>query len=207
MTIEIAPGATLWKERLSRAEQEKLLADVLTRIVAAPFYRPTMPKSGKPLSVEMSNFGSLGWVSDKDGYRYEARHPVTGNPWPAIPEILRALWRELAAYPALPEACLVNLYRPGARMGLHRDADEEAVEAPVLSVSLGDTARFRFGGASRQAPVRNLDLASGDVLLFGGPSRLAFHGVSGIGSGASDLVPGGGRINLTLRRVRRPLAA
>src|SRR5438874_1412079 len=104
-----------------------------------------MPGSGKPLSVEMTNFGPLGWVSDQaKGYRYEKLHPVTGEPWPEIPDALLGLWAEATRYPVPPEACLVNLYRSGARMGLHRDQDEAASDAPVLSVSLGDRAVFRF---------------------------------------------------------------
>jgi alkylated DNA repair protein (DNA oxidative demethylase) len=164
-----------------------------------------MPGSGAPLSVEMTNFGPLGWLSDQaNGYRYEACHPKTGEPWPNIPAPLLDLWEETAGYPALPEACLVNLYRPGARMGLHRDADEEAVDAPVISLSLGDTGIFRFGGKNRRAPTTTLMLKSGDCLMFGGPARSMYHGIDRIVAGSSTLVPGGGRINLTLRRVTKP---
>ena len=202
MKIDIAPGVILWPGRFSRPEQEALLGDVLGRIEEAPFYRPQMPRSGKPLSVEMSNFGSLGWFTDSEkGYRYERRHPLTAKPWPQIPPRLLALWDETTVYGASPEACLVNLYRGSARMGLHRDSDEQATDAPVLSVSLGDAALFRFGGTSRRAPTRSLTLSSGDVLMFGGPARFAFHGVDRIITGSSTLIPGGGRINLTLRRV------
>ena len=200
--IDVAQGVVLWPGRLSADEQQALVNDVLARVEEAPFYRATMPKSGAPMSVEMTNFGHLGWMSDKDGgYRYQPFHPVTGRPWPAIPDTLLTLWRETTAYPAPPEACLVNLYRDGARMGLHRDQDEAATDAPVLSVSLGDEALFRCGGLSRKDPTRSLSLSSGDVLMFGGPARLAFHGVDRIRPGSSRLVPGGGRINLTLRRV------
>ncbi len=199
-----APGAVLWKEKLSSREQAHLLEEVLACVETAPFYRPTMPKSGQPLSVEMTNFGALGWITDRQGYRYEARHPVTHLPWPAIPERVLALWRELSFYGADPEACLVNRYRGTARMGLHRDADEDAHDAPVLSISLGDSARFCFGGLDRKSPVRSMVLASGDVLVFGGPARFAYHGIARIYPGSSALVPGGGRINLTARRVRVP---
>ena len=113
----------------------------------APFYRPVMPGSGKAFSVEETNFGPLGWVSDKSGYRYQATHPVTGKPWPAIPQTLLALWDEIAGDAGSPQCCLVNLYRAGARMGLHQDKDEAALAAPVVSVSLGDEAVFRIGGA------------------------------------------------------------
>jgi alkylated DNA repair protein (DNA oxidative demethylase) len=202
IALQLAPGVTYWPERLAPAEQKVLLADVLARVAEAPFYRPAMPRSGNPLSVEMSNFGPLGWVTDQaKGYRYEPSHPVTGAPWPPMPEALLSLWGESASYPAPPQACLVNLYRGTARMGLHRDADEEATDAPVLSVSLGDSAVFRFGGLTRRGPTRTLKLASGDVLMFGGPARLMYHGIDRVCGGSSGLLPDGGRINLTLRRV------
>ena len=198
--LAIAPGVTLWRERFSKARQMALLEDVLARIEQAPFYRPLMPGSGKPFSVEESNFGPLGWVSDKSGYRYQAVHPVTANAWPDIPPLLMALWREIAEAPD-PECCLVNLYRGDARMGLHQDKDEKELSAPVVSVSLGDEALFRIGGETRRGPTRSVPLSSGDVVMFGGPARLAYHGIDRIRPGSSSLVPGGGRINLTLRRV------
>lgn len=186
--------------RLSPAEQRALLREVESVLEAAPLFTPAMPRSGKPFSVRMTNCGPLGWVSDREGYRYQPHHPVTGAPWPPIPERLRALWRELGA-PAEPEACLVNLYREGARLGLHQDRDEATFEAPVVSVSLGDTAVFRVGGTTRRAPTRSIRLGSGDVVVFGGPARLIHHGIDRVLPGTSDLVEGGGRINLTLRRV------
>ena len=198
--IAIAPGVVLWRERFSKAAQKSLLDEVLTRLESAPLYRPTMPGSAKPFSVEESNFGSLGWVSDKDGYRYQPIHPVTGNAWPAIPGVLMDLWREIADAPDA-ECCLVNLYRGGAKMGLHQDKDERALAAPVVSVSLGDEALFRIGGETRRGETRSIDLISGDVVMFGGPARLAYHGIDRTRPGSSALVPGGGRINLTLRRV------
>ncbi len=160
-----------------------------------------MPKSGKPFSVEETNFGPLGWISDKDGYRYAPRHPVTDEPWPNIPPALLALWDDVAGYPAPPECCLVNLYRRAAKMGAHQDRDEAATEAPVVSVSLGDSALFRFGGTTRKGPTQSVTLSSGDVLVFGGPARLMFHGIDRVIAGSSTLVPGSGRINLTLRRI------
>ncbi|MGQ0742438.1 MAG: alpha-ketoglutarate-dependent dioxygenase AlkB family protein [Alphaproteobacteria bacterium] len=200
MRLEIAPGVTLWRGKLSPGEQCLLLTDIYVGVKEAPFYTPRMPKSGAPFSVRMTNFGPLGWYSDERGYRYESRHPETGKPWPAIPLILHRLWDKLVDRKAPPECCLVNFYREGARMGLHRDADEEA-DVPVLSVSLGDTAQFRIGGLRRKDRAKRVALASGDVLVFGGAARMAFHGVDRVLAGTSRLIPGGGRINLTLRRV------
>jgi alkylated DNA repair protein (DNA oxidative demethylase) len=192
--------------RLDRPAQEALLADIRAVVAAAPLFTPTMPRTGKPFSVRMTNCGPLGWVSDREGYRYQAAHPETGAPWPPIPAALLALWAELAGYSHPPEACLVNWYEPTAKMGLHQDRDEEDFGAPVLSVSLGDSCRFRIGGAERRGPTRSFALASGDVMLLAGESRLAFHGVDRILPGTSTLLDRPGRINLTLRRVTRPQA-
>ena len=182
------------------AAQRELTIAIFAATQAAPFYRPITP-GGRPMSVEMTNLGPLGWVSDASGYRYEARHPTTGRPWPPIPTMLVDLWRDLAGGEDEPDACLVNLYRPGARMGLHQDRDERDFSQPVVSVSLGDDALFRIGAHTRQGPTVSLKLASGDVCVLSGPSRLAFHGIDRILSGVSTLVPGGGRLNLTLRRA------
>jgi alkylated DNA repair protein (DNA oxidative demethylase) len=199
--LKLAEGATFWPAYLERAEQINLLDEVFSRAIEAPFYRPRMPRSGQPFSVEETNFGPLGWYSDISGYRYERYHPVTHRPWPPIPAPLIQLWQTLGDCAAEPECCLVNLYREGARMGLHQDRDEAALDAPVLSVSLGDDALFRIGGTSRSAPTNSLLLHSGDVIVFGGTARLAFHGIDRIVPKTSTLVSGGGRINLTLRRV------
>lgn len=193
-------GVALWPGFFDEAEQRALLADIEAVMAEAPLYVPRMPKSGKPFSVRMTNCGPLGWVSDEAGYRYQANHPETGAPWPALPQRLAALWEAVGA-PQAPEACLVNLYTEGAKLGLHQDSDEIDRDAPVVSVSLGDTARFRLGGTTRRAPTRSFALSSGDVLVFGGPARLIYHGVDRILPGSSRLLPGGGRINLTLRRV------
>lgn len=197
-------GLRFVPECLTPAQRAGLLAEVLARAEGAPFYVATMPRSGAPMSVRMTNFGPLGWVSDIGGYRYQAHHPVTGAPWPAMPGTLLELWRALSGYSAPPEACLVNFYGSDARMGQHIDQDEDAVDAPVLSVSLGDDALFRIGGPTRRSPTRSLRLRSGDVILLTGAARRFFHGVDRIYPGTSRLVPGGGRINLTLRRVTRP---
>ena len=198
--LALAPGVLLWREYFARDRQKALVEDVLAREADAPFYKPVMPKTGAPFSVEETNFGPLGWISDRSGYRYAPRHPYTEKPWPAIPAALLALWDAVTNYPAPPECCLVNLYRAGAKMGLHQDR-EPAVDAPVLSVSLGDEALFRFGGTTRKGSTQSIKLSSGDVLMFGGPARLMFHGIDRIVPGSSTLLDDGGRINLTLRRV------
>jgi alkylated DNA repair protein (DNA oxidative demethylase) len=204
--LTIAPGVILWREWFAPEAQKALLNDVMARLDQAPLYHPVMPGSGKPFSVQESNFGPLGWVSDKSGYRYQATHPVTSEPWPAIPAPLLALWEAVAPVflptPPPPSCCLVNLYRDGARMGLHQDRDEADASAPVIGVSLGDEALFRIGGANRKDPTRSVRLASGDVIAFGGPARLAFHGIDRVRAGTSTLIAGGGRLSLTLRHVR-----
>ena len=194
-------GFRLLPGRLSPAEQEELSREVLLALERSPPYRPITP-SGKPMSVRMTNLGPLGWITDARGYRYEPRHPITGEPWPPIPRLLLDLWAELAPTAPPPDACLVNLYDADARMGLHQDKDEADFDAPVLSVSLGDTALFRLGGLKRGDPTTSVRLASGDVCLLAGDARLAFHGVDRILAGSSRLIPGGGRVNLTLRRAR-----
>ena len=199
--IAAAPGAWLYPGLLSLERQIAVLAALRGVIAEAPLFAPTMPRSGRPFSVRMTNCGPLGWVSDVGGYRYQPRHPVTGQPWPAIPECVAAIWRELLPEAPAPEACLVNYYAEGAKMGLHQDRDERAFDVPVLSISLGDEGRFRLGGVTRNAPTRAFPLRSGDALTFGGPARLAFHGIDRVRTGTSALLAEGGRFNLTLRRV------
>lgn len=193
-------GFALYPGLLDRAEQAALAGEVLGLLAHAPLYRARVP-GGRAMSVLNSNLGSLGWVASESGYRYQPAHPETGLPWPPIPERLLALWRAHADPDAPPDACLVNLYRDNARLGLHQDRDEADFDAPVLSVSLGDTALFRLGGVRRGDPTASLRLASGDVCVLGGEARLAFHGVDRILGGSSTLIPGGGRLNLTLRRA------
>lgn len=192
-------------ERLDKAAQSALLGALRLIIAEAPLFTPTMPRSGNPMSVRMTNAGPLGWVTDKErGYRYQAAHPETGKPWPPIPSMLLGLWDAVGDYPFPPEACLVNYYAGPAKMGLHQDKDEEDFSAPVLSVSLGDTGVFRVGGRSRKDPTRKIELKSGDVVVLGGEDRLAYHGIDRILPGTSDLLAEGGRFNVTLRRVTKP---
>ncbi|PSJ56353.1 alpha-ketoglutarate-dependent dioxygenase AlkB family protein [Kumtagia ephedrae] len=190
-------------------EAQQYLVEAIREVVrGAPLYTPAMPKSGKEMSVRMTNCGALGWVTDKQrGYRYQATHPVTGEPWPAIPERLLSLWRDVADYPHPPEACLVNFYSGTAKMGLHQDRDERDFAAPVVSVSLGDACLFRVGQTTRNGPTESLRLESGDVVVLGGEGRLCFHGVDRVYPDTSTLLPKGGRINLTLRRVTVPRRA
>ena len=198
-------GFRHWPGLLGSSEQQALAQAIRAVVEQAPLFTPVMPRSGTPMSVRMTNCGPLGWVTDRDrGYRYQSLHPVTAKPWPPIPPILLELWERLADWPHPPEACLVTFYGPAARMGMHQDRDEADLSAPVLSVSLGDDAMFRIGGTARGGASTGIRLVSGDVLLLGGESRMAFHGVSRIYPGTSPLLRAPGRINLTLRRVTRP---
>lgn len=202
-----ADGFTWLPGFLDAGAQSALLAEVAKRLGTAPLYTPHMPRTGKPMSVRMSNCGPLGWYTDQaDGYRYVDRHPETGAPWPAMPEAVLEIWEAVSGCDAPPEACLINCYGPEAKLGLHVDADEDAKDAPVVSISLGDTAVFRLGGPQRRDPTKTMRLQSGDVLVLGGESRHWYHGVDRILAGSSSLLSdsgfdGGGRINLTLRRV------
>ncbi|MAS14069.1 MAG: alkylated DNA repair dioxygenase [Nitratireductor sp.] len=198
----LTEGVIHLPEYLDRSAQEALLGEIRAVVREAPLFVPAMPRTGKEMSVRMTNCGALGWVTDKErGYRYQETHPVTGKPWPAIPESLLALWNEVADFPAPPQACLVNHYTDGAKMGLHQDRDEETFAAPVVSVSLGDACLFRVGGTKRSDKTLSVRLQSGDVVVLGGAGRLAFHGVDRIYPGTSTLLSAPGRINLTLRRV------
>ena len=191
-------GFRLFPDAMTPQQQASMAQEVLTLVGLAPLYHPTTP-GGRPMSVAMTNLGARGWVSDKKGYRYQTTHPVTGASWPEMPDSLIQIWRRFGERNDSPDACLVNLYREGARMSLHQDRDERDFSAPVVSVSLGDTALFRLGGPERRDPTRSFRLSSGDICVLSGRSRLAFHGVDRILSGSSQLIPGGGRLNLTLR--------
>jgi DNA oxidative demethylase len=206
--VTAIPGVGFWPGYFDAAAQRALLADIREVLAAAPYFLPAMPRTGKPFSVAMSNCGALGWVSDKTGgYRYQATHPQTGQPWPKMPQALTTLWHAVSDYPGAAEACLINFYdsarNAGTKMGSHVDRDEADVTAPVVSVSLGDDAVFHVGGLARSDPKSRVTLRSGDVLLFGGPARLCHHGIDRVLPGTSMLLPEGGRINLTMRRVTR----
>ena len=199
---ELLSGIRHLPEYLDRARQD-VLVDIIRNIVAeAPLYVPAMPGTGKPMSVRMTNCGSLGWVTDKErGYRYQPMHPATGRPWPAIPRELLEIWNDVSGYDKPPEACLINFYSDEARMGLHQDKDENDLRAPVVSISLGNACLFRVGGVNRNDKTISFKLSSGDVVILGGEGRLCFHGVDRIYPATSTLLKNGGRINLTLRRV------
>jgi alkylated DNA repair protein (DNA oxidative demethylase) len=221
--VELAPGLIHHPGWLDAGARLRLATELAAALEAAPPYTPRMPRTDKPFSVRMTNCGPLGWVSDRAGYRYQPTHPATEKPWPAIPATALQAWDALGGYPAAPQACLVNLYDAGARMGLHQDRDEADFAAPVVSLSLGATALFRYGGLTRSEPTRSIRLASGDALVIGGASRLIHHGVDrliaeppglftdaarpeddGLGDRLGRFLAPGGRCNLTLRRVTRP---
>jgi DNA oxidative demethylase len=200
----MTPGLRYLPGHLSLGDQRKLVETLRAAVAEAPLVTPVMPRTGRPLTVRMTNLGALGWVSDRAGYRYQPTHPETGKPFPLIPEMVLDVWRQISGYPHDPQACLVNFYHGGAKMGLHRDEDEEDFSAPVVSISLGDTAVFRMGGLERGGKTETLKLASGDVLVMGGESRLCYHGIDRVLTGTSTLLKDGGRINLTLRRITKP---
>lgn len=192
-------GFLVHKGYLDPAAQAEMAAEVATVAAAAPFFTPVTPW-GKPMSVAMTSAGRYGWFTDRSGYRYVDRHP-SGTPWPPVPASVLAVWTALVSAQREPDCCLVNRYAGTAKMGLHRDADEQDFAWPVLSISLGDAAVFRMGGPSRKDPTATVLLESGDVVVFGGPARLAYHGIDRIRAGSSRLLPEGGRINLTCRVV------
>ena len=192
-------GAALYPGYLSAADQMDLLKDIRKVVQAAPLFSP-VTRWGRPMSVRMTSAGRFGWYSDRRGYRYVDRHPEGGD-WPPVPERVLAIWHALVAEERGPDCCLVNFYGPEARMGLHQDRDEADFSWPVLSVSLGDDARFRIGGAERGGRTESVWLRSGDVLILGGASRLSHHGIDRIAPGTSTLLREPGRINLTLRVV------
>jgi alkylated DNA repair protein (DNA oxidative demethylase) len=208
LETELPEGAKLFRNRLARAEQLAVLDDVGRILEEAPPFRPQMP-TGPYMINSLTNCGPLGWISDRRGYRYEPTHPVTGKPWPPIPPAVLACAREAAAetgYAFEPDACLVNVYAAEGRLSLHRDYDEADFAWPIVSFSFGNDADFALGGLKRSDKTQAITLHSGDVMVFGGESRLRYHGVKRIRPGTSPIahkaLPEGGRINLTLRRAR-----
>ncbi|ARP84502.1 alpha-ketoglutarate-dependent dioxygenase AlkB [Bordetella genomosp. 8] len=199
----IAPGAVLLR-RYACSRAGELLAAVKAVAADAPF-RHLITPGGQRMSVAMTNCGDQGWISDRRGYRYGAEDPLSGKPWPAMPESLVRLAREAAAHAGYadfaPEACLINLYRPGARLTLHQDRDELDLDAPIVSISLGLPATFLFGGLQRNDRPRRFPLVHGDVAVWGGPSRLAFHGIAPLRDGVHPAT-GASRVNLTFRKTR-----
>jgi DNA oxidative demethylase len=188
----------------ARQQQHELIAAVEAITAQAPF-RHLITPGGHRMSVAMTNCGSYGWVSDASGYRYDAIDPVSAEPWPAMPPLFRTLAVEAAAEAGFagfaPDACLINRYEPGARLTLHQDRDERNLGAPIVSVSLGLPATFLFGGMKRSDKTQRYRLEHGDVAVWGGPARLAFHGVAPLAAGEHGLL-GAKRINLTFRQAR-----
>lgn len=202
-------GAAVFRARVALDAQRAMLDDVARVIADAPLFRPQMP-TGPYMINSLTNCGAYGWTSDKRGYRYEATHPDTGKPWPAIPgavlSIAQAAARDAGFGVFEPDACLVNVYAADGRLSLHRDYDESDFKWPIVSFSFGNDAVFLMGGLKRSDKTQALTLHSGDVMVFGGPSRLRYHGVKRLRPGTSPLsnavLPVGGRINLTLRRAK-----
>lgn len=201
----LAEGAMILRGWV-RNQVPALLAVVTKIAVDAPFRRMTTP-GGLTMSVAMTNCGALGWVADHHGYRYVPVDPQTDRPWPAMPEIFRDLAAEAAAeagFPGFsPDVCLINRYEPGTKLSLHQDRDESDLAAPIVSVSLGLPAVFLFGGLTRDAPKTRTRLAHGDVVVWGGPARLAYHAVQTIKPGHCPET-GDRRINLTFRKADPP---
>ena len=192
-------GFEVFERFLDEPFQRALLNDLRKVVKAAPLFAPTTSR-GKEMSVRMTSAGKLGWVSDRNGYRYDALHPQ-GVAWPAIPDSILNIWRAVGSENREPDCCLINFYNANARMGLHQDRDEADFSWPVVSISLGDDALFRIGNQTRVGKTESVWLRSGDVVVMGGDARLTYHGVDRIKAGTSLLLPKGGRINLTLRVV------
>jgi len=199
---DIAPGAVLLRG-FALAGESELIAALRDVIARAPFRHMVTP-GGHTMSVAMSNCGAVGWVTDRRGYRYDANDPDSGQPWPAMPPCFRDLATRAASEAGFdgfaPDACLINRYVPGAKMSLHQDKDETDFAAPIVSVSLGLPATFLFGGMARSDKPRRYRLQHGDVVAWGGPSRLAYHGVAALPDGEHPLF-GRQRINLTFRKT------
>lgn len=193
-------GAKLFKGMLDRKQQETMICRVREVVARAPLFHP-VTASGKQMSVRMTSCGRVGWVTDRQGYRYEPHHP-SGKAWPPIPDDVLSVWRAVSGVDVMPDSCLINFYGEAAKMGMHQDRDEGDFSFPVVSISLGDEALFRIGGTTRGGKTQSAWLGSGDVLVLGGAARLAYHGIDRLRFGSSDLLRDHGRINLTMRVVR-----
>jgi alkylated DNA repair protein (DNA oxidative demethylase) len=198
----LALGAVLLRGQ-SLPLADEILA-VLGDVAAAAPFRHMVTPGGFAMSVAMTNCGAAGWVTDRTGYRYDSHDPETGRPWPGMPTIFLQLAAGAAAaagYPDfVPDACLINRYEPGARLSLHQDRNERDVSAPIVSASLGLPGVFQFGGLKRNDPVRKIALYHGDVVVWGGPSRLRYHGILPLKDGGHPLL-GRVRVNLTFRKA------
>jgi alkylated DNA repair protein (DNA oxidative demethylase) len=190
-------GVAVCAGALDRPAQEEMVKDLRHLAGNAPFRQYQTP-GGRKMSVRMSAAGALGWVTDRSGYRYDPHQP-DGRDWPEIPEGVLAVWRRFSGVNRIPDSCLVNFYGEGAKMGMHQDRDEADTKWPVVSISLGDDALFRVGSAERRGPTKSVWLKSGDVAVLSGEGRMVYHGIDRIRFGSSDLLPDGGRLNVTLR--------
>lgn len=201
--IALGPGAHLLAGHALR--QAEGLVGACLRVAADAPFRHLVTPGGRTMSVAMTNCGTAGWVSDRSGYRYDPRDPLTGRPWPAMPAIFRGVARSAAARAGFadfaPDVCLINRYAPGARLSMHQDRDEGDWSAPIVSISLGLPATFLWGGVARADRPRRLRLLHGDAVVWGGPSRLVFHGVDPVADGIHPMT-GAVRYNLTFRRSR-----
>ena len=192
-------GVEVYKGALDIAMQERMVDDIRQVALAAPMFSP-VTRGGRRMSVRITSAGRYGWYADRNGYRYERRHPG-GRPWPDIPESIASIWARYGSAVRPPDCCLINFYDANAKLGMHQDRDERDFAWPVVSISLGDEALFRVGNVERRGATRSIWLVSGDVAVLAGDSRLCHHGIDRIRFGSSKLLANGGRLNVTLRVV------
>lgn len=198
-------GFFLIKSRLHKADQQAILVAARLVVKQAPLFRPMMPRSGQLFNYSMTNCGDLGWVADINGDRYQKNHSVTGQQFPAMPDVIKelaiALARETGNDDFSPESCLINFYSEGQKLGLHQDNTENNLTAPIISISLGDAGIFVLGGKQRINEIKQYIVQSGDCIIMSGESRNYFHAFKGIVPNTSSLLKNGGRLNLTIRQV------
>ena len=195
----IVRDVPVFKSFLDSEAQKNMVDDLRAIVTAAPLFTPVTSR-GQEMSVRMTSAGRFGWVTDRKGYRYEPRHP-SGVAWPDIPASVMSVWHAVSGFDREPDSCLINFYSETAKMGLHQDRDEADFDAPVVSISLGDSALFRIGNHERGGKTESIWLDSGDVCVLTGPSRLRFHGIDRVKPNSSTLLGRGGRINVTMRVV------